>query len=252
MRICKTSFLAASILSALAALTSIRTADAADLPTYRPPAQVAPASYNWSGFYIGGHLGYGWGEHDITPTGKIGLMVPPFSVDHDGFIGGVTAGWNYQYGRIVLGVEGEATWSDMDGSSTRELFGFVNATSSLSNRWTGTVAGRIGIAFETLLYYGKFGVAFADNEYTVRAAIPGFGFNYASTASETEVGWMVGAGIEWAFAGNWSAKIEGNYMDFGRRNHTFAGIPFGHVVLPVAADFDTRVGNIKFGINYRF
>ncbi len=254
MRNGKILLLAASILS-LSALTTISKTRAADLPVYRAPAQVAAPAYNWSGFYVGGHLGFGWGREDLAPTGIVGLIVPPISVDHVGFIGGVTAGWNYQYGRVVLGVEGEATWSDMDGSSTHNfLFGLIpnaRVTSSISNRFVGTVAGRVGVAFDTLLYYGKFGLACADNEYSVRATVPGFQF--ASSISETEVGWMVGAGIEWGFYSNWSAKLEGNFMDFGQRNRSFAGIPIGGpIVLPVAADIDTRIANIKFGVNYRF
>jgi len=265
MRNCKTWLLAAVILSLPTALTStIRIAEAADLPVYRPPAQVAAAAYNWSGFYIGGHVGYAWGQEDFSPTGLFvfpgkgkRIAIPSASVDHNGFIGGATAGWNYQYGRIVLGVEGEASWSDMDDSTTRSfLFGKAQdarLTHSVNNNWIGTVAGRVGVAFDTLLYYGKFGVAIADNDYTIHARSTSLAFRYNSTTSETEVGWMVGAGIEWGFAPNWSAKIEGNYMDFGQRNRIFADIPINKLnVLPVAADIDSRIGNIKFGVNYRF
>ncbi|MGD9923992.1 MAG: outer membrane beta-barrel protein [Pseudorhodoplanes sp.] len=238
-------------------VNAAREAYAADMAVkYAAPAPVIP-SYNWTGFYVGGHVGYGWGETGATPTGIVGLLVDPFTTDNDSWFAGVTFGYNYQAGRIVLGFEGEWSWSDISGSSnTNFLFGLVpgaTVTGTYQNNWMFTSATRLGVAFDTLLIYGKAGVAWANNDYSVSASIPVIGFNYASTVSETEIGWLIGGGIEWAFAGNWTMKVEGTYADFGQKNRTFDGIPIaGLLTLPVNADIESHISTVKFGINYRF
>jgi outer membrane immunogenic protein len=236
------------ILAIAGAMTlAITSASAADLqrPVYKATPVVA--AYNWSGFYLGGHIGYGWGDASATPTGIVGLLIGPFDGSHDGFLAGGTLGMNYQSGNIVLGLEGEWTWSNIDGSSTAMLvFGVPGAVGTYSNNWIATVAGRVGVAFDTVLVYGKAGIAWANNDYAVTTInfAP-----YASTISETETGWLVGLGVEWAFAPNWTMKIEGNYMDFGRTNHAFA--PVGGF-LPINSDIDSHIGTVKLGVNYRF
>ena len=106
------------------------------------------------------------------------------------------------------------------------------------------------MAFDTLLVYSKAGVAWANNDY--RLSTPGLAIGgYSSTISDTETGWLVGGGVEWAFARNWSAKIEGTYMDFGQKNKDFATLG-GAGGLPINADIDAQISTIKFGVNYRF
>jgi outer membrane immunogenic protein len=239
-------------------IAAAREAYAADMPVkYAAPAPVIP-SYNWTGFYVGGHVGYGWGETGATPTGIVGLLADPFRTDNDGWFAGVTFGYNYQSGRIVLGYEGEWSWSDINGSAnTNFLFGLVPGASvsgTYQNNWIFTSATRLGVAFDTVLIYGKAGVAWANNDYSVNATLPIIGLNYNSTVSETEIGWLVGGGVEWAFAGNWTMKVEGTYMDFAQKNRSFAGIPLlgGVVTLPVNADIESYIAQVKFGVNYRF
>jgi outer membrane immunogenic protein len=237
-----------------AAFLTASIASAADIaPVYKAAPVMAPA-YSWTGFYVGGHAGYGWGETGATPTGIAGLLADPFRFDHDGFMGGATAGFNYQYGSIVLGTEADIAWSDVSGSGNSNfLFGLVPGASvsgSVQNNWVATVSTRLGVAFDTLLVYGKAGIAWANNDYTANIVFPGL--NYASTISETETGWLVGGGIEWAFAGNWSAKIEGTYMDFGQKNRSFDSIGLGPIALPINADIDSHISTVKVGINYRF
>jgi outer membrane immunogenic protein len=244
----------AGIVTAAALNSLVASASAADLrPVYKaPPVPV----FTWTGVYIGAHVGYGWGDSSASPTGIVGLLVNPFDVSHDGFLAGGTLGVNYQSGNIVLGVEGEWSWTNIDGSNNSTiLFGLIPGATlngTYSNNWIANISGRIGVAFDTVLVYGKAGIAWANNDYSVTATIPG-ALNYASTISETETGWLVGLGVEWAFARNWSMKIEGNYMDFGQKNRTFAGIPIGGgFALPVNSDIDSHIGTIKVGINYRF
>jgi outer membrane immunogenic protein len=238
-------------------VSAARESFAADMPMkYAAPAAVVP-SYNWTGFYVGGHVGYGWGETGATPTGITGLLVDPFRTDNDGWLGGVTFGFNYQTGRVVVGYEGEWSWSGIKGDADANLlFGLIpgaSATGGYQNNWVFTSAARLGVAFDALLIYGKAGFALADNEYNATVSVPLLGLNYASTITETEVGWLVGAGIEWAFAGNWTMKVEGTYMDFGQKNRAFAGLPIlGPIALPVNADIESHIAAVKFGVNYRF
>ncbi|HWV51133.1 outer membrane protein [Pseudorhodoplanes sp.] len=241
---------------AVAAFAMTGTASAADIasPVYKAP--VAAPAYSWTGFYIGGHVGYGWGEAAATPTGIVGLIADPFRFNTNGFMGGATVGYNYQYGNIVIGTEGEIAWSDIDGSGGGNLLfglGGSTLTGTYQNKWNANVSTRIGVAFNTVLVYGKAGVAWANNDYSVTASIPAAPFAYASTISETETGWIVGGGVEWAFAGNWTMKIEGTYMDFGQKNRAFTPVPIvPGFALPVNADIDSHISTIKFGVNYRF
>jgi len=249
--------LATFVASVTLSASLIGAAVAADL---RPVTKAAPApapAFSWTGFYVGGHVGWGWGETNATPTGIVGLVIDPFRSDTDGVFAGGTIGYNYQYGPIVLGTEGEFSWSDINGSVNGSFLGILPpAGSSLvatsQNNWIATLSTRVGVAWDALLVYGKAGVAWANNDYSVNANLGGL-FSYASTISETETGWLVGGGVEWAFARNWSAKIEGNYMDFGSKNRSFAGIPVGGgISLPINADIESHISTVKFGVNYRF
>jgi outer membrane immunogenic protein len=249
-----------SLAFAAASFATIAGAQAADIarPVYKAAPVVAP-SYDWTGFYVGGHVGYGWGETNYAPTGIVGLIADPFQVKSDSWFGGVTYGYNYQFQRIVVGFEGEWSWSDINGANnTRFLLGLpipggATAGGSYTNNWISTASTRIGVAWDNLLVYGKAGVAWANNDYNLNAGIPAAGFGYNSTISETETGWLVGGGIEWGFAQNWSAKVEASYMDFSQKNRAFASIPVaGLLSLPVNSDIDSHITTVKFGVNYRF
>ncbi|ARQ01758.1 outer membrane protein [Pseudorhodoplanes sinuspersici] len=232
----------AALVAATAISFSAGSASAADIaqPVYKAP-MVAPA-FSWTGFYIGAVAGYAWGEANINPTGAL-TGFPSVKTKPDGWLAGGTIGYNYQQGNLVLGTEGEFYWSDLDGSKSNNLL--VPFIASYSNNWTGTLSTRLGVAFDTVLIYSKAGVAWANNDYTLNLGIPGAA---SFTGSDTDTGWLVGGGVEWAFARNWSAKIEGTYMDFGQKSKEFGNV--GGV--PLTADVDAQISTVKFGINYRF
>jgi len=205
---------------------------AADLktPVYKaPPAGVIPAAYDWTGFYVGGHVGYGWGQKNWTDTFGLDASSTP-----NGFLGGGQVGYNYQIGQYVLGIEADGSWSGIKGGTT--AFG-----AALDNNidWTSTVTGRAGLAFDRWLVYGKGGVAFAGDRYSTNLYTPG-----TVEVTDTRIGWTVGAGVEYAFAPAWSAKLEYNYMDFGTKAVSFAP--------GTSTDIDQQVHAVKFGINYKF
>ena len=240
----------AALATATAICLSVGSASAADMrqPVYKAAPMAAPG-FNWTGFYLGAVGGYAWGDADTNLTGTLGVVgFAPGKTKPDGWLAGGTVGYNYQQGNLVLGTEGEFYWSDLEGSAGSALP--VPFTATYSNNWTGTLSTRLGVAFDTLLVYSKAGVAWANNDYNLSSTllIPG---GYSSTVSDTETGWLVGGGVEWAFARNWSAKIEGTYMDFGQKNRSFAPLG-GAGGIPVNADIDAQISTIKFGVNYRF
>jgi outer membrane immunogenic protein len=215
-------------------------AQAADLPPKRAPAAVAPVAYappvyNWSGFYVGGNLGAGFANSSWSD---------PFTGAHDtfskdGFIGGGQIGANWQINALVLGIEGDFDWTGLKGSSHDSAGNAINT----DTQWTSTVTGRVGAAFDRLLIYGKGGVAFAHDNDNLNDISGG-----AASASLTRTGWTAGAGLEYAFAPNWSAKIEYDYLGFGSdavNLHT-AGFP------TYSSNASSNVQEVKAGINFKF
>jgi outer membrane immunogenic protein len=218
---------------ALAAVATIAigatAASAADLgqrPVYKAPAPMVVAAYNWSGFYVGGHLGYGWANTDVhnVITGGSG------STDLSGFLLGGQIGFNWQAGAFVFGIEGDGSWTNAEGSRT-----FTNAVVEMEHNWYATLTGRVGYAVDNWLWYVKGGGAWSDADYT--AVVLGV----TGSRSGTRSGWTIGTGLEWALAPNWSAKIEYNYLDFGNEQIGLTNF-----------DVDSQVHLVKLGLNYRF
>jgi outer membrane immunogenic protein len=213
-------------LVSLAALMG--TAAAADLPRPAPqPYYKAPAfvqAYNWTGFYIGVNGGGGFGRSTWDRTGSFNTS--------GGLVGG-TLGYNYQMGQAVLGVEGDIDWANINGTTTAAC----PLGCKTSDHWLSTVRGRLGYAADRFMPFVSGGAAFGD----IRATTPGF-----SGATNTNAGWTIGAGLEFAFAGNWTAKAEYLYVDLGKFN---CGISCG---VPVTDNVKFTTNIVRAGINYRF
>ena len=223
---------------AVAALVTAQCAAAADLsvaPLYKapPPPAMAPA-YNWSGFYLGINGGGGWGHSNWnTSSDRIGLS---------GGLAGGTAGYNWQIGSAVLGLEGDIDWANLKGTNSSTLCPLGCST---SDTWLSTVRGRAGYAFGNVLPYVTGGLAVGD----IRAATPGF-----PGASNTSAGWTAGAGIEGALAGNWTAKLEYLYLDLGTASGAFTTpliAPGGALVSSgYSSHFTDNI--LRIGVNYKF
>jgi outer membrane immunogenic protein len=230
-------------LAAGVSLVALSTGFAADLgarPVYKAPPAPAPM-FSWTGFYIGAHAGYGWGNNDFTDTtGFVGPAGATYGLDTDGFLGGVQAGFDYQFApNWVLGIEGQVSWSKIDGTTTP----LVGTSFTANTDMISSVTGRLGFTpGSNWLIYGKGGVAWADFEGTF--AVPGV---FSVSNSETRTGWTAGAGIEYAFLPNLSGKIEYQYYDFGSETYDFSP------VAPAAPfDVDNNIHTIKAGLNWRF
>ena len=203
----------------------IAPAAAADLAA-RPYTKAPPlvAINNWTGFYIGAMGGYA--QEDASGLGTLS----------GGFAGG-TVGYNWQTGNLVLGLEADAAWADVGAS-----VGLFGGLASVSDRIRdmGTVRGRIGYAFDTVLVSGTGGYAWADNRLTATV------LNASISDSHFHSGWTAGAGVEVMFAPKWSVKAEYLYRSFESQNY-FAGI----VPLGVASGTLNLI-SVQVGVNYHF
>lgn len=213
-------------------------------PGFKAPAA---APFTWTGFYVGAHIGGGWSRNEhFDPTG--GNFLPlgvGLSVEANDFIAGGQIGFNYQFGNWVVGIEGDYSRTRMADSIVNPIFaGGGQMTHRIEIDWVATVTGRIGYARDRWLTYAKGGVAWADNTYTATFIniVPPLPFS----AQATPTGWTVGVGIEVAMSGNWSARIEYDYLDLGKQTVTMPSIP----AFPVQVD--QRIQIIKFGASYRF
>lgn len=240
----------------LAALVAVGSAQAADVlkPAYKAPP--AAQALNWTGVYVGGHLGWGWTNEDYTlqAFGPGATSIPIGSVngiDRDAFLGGAQIGFNWQTGNWVLGVEGDWSWTKNDGQTAVPGVGGVTTTTFADTNWYASLTGRVGYAWASWLVYAKGGAAWMNVDYSSSTTIAGIGSGNSNVNSDTRSGWTIGAGVEQSFAQNWSWKLEYDYMDFGSKNYNFTT-----TVAPLtntATDaFDTQVHAVKLGLNYRF
>jgi outer membrane immunogenic protein len=284
------------LLASAGAMALAGTAVAADLTPQPPPPPPPPI---WTGFYIGINAGYEWGASNSINTstvnvfslaglnGDIGgevaaLATGSRSINPKGFIGGGQIGYNYQFANSwVVGLE-----ADFDGiavsnkTATLAQAGFVpgsaivtgEAPASSTITWTksvnylGTLRGRFGyLLTPTLLIFGDGGLAYGGvNSSTGVIETLGFvdtpaPFGTFGSISNTRVGWTAGAGVEWMFLPNWSAKVEYLYYDLGSVNYHLAplqqfGLDGTSLETIGASTTSTRFnGNvIRAGINYHF
>jgi outer membrane immunogenic protein len=239
-----------------AALLALGTgvAGAADLPIKAPPVYMPPA-FSWTGCYIGGNVGGAWARSNWSDS-LFGLNWG--NISDTRFIGGFQGGCNYQFGNpgFVIGVEGDFDWvgNNNGGRTVVVPAGFPGAGDviSLSSNDTriATLAGRFGYGVDHALFYGKFGAGWVGNNgFTIVDQTTGAAF--VGTNSNTASGWMAGAGLEYAFTNNWTAKIEYDYIGLPGRSFVLPGV----LVPALAGDTITSNHNVqmvKFGINYLF
>jgi outer membrane immunogenic protein len=223
-----------TLVRALAAKHATITAAATPAPAPPPVYVPAPATvYNWTGFYIGGNLGFGWNGGSFSdPLGN--TLTPTTSGQ---FLGGGQVGLHYQFwGGVLIGAEADFDWlpNTNNTSSTALLVNPLGvptgSTSSVTvnNRWLTTVTGRFGYAWDRVLLYGKGGGAWVgSNNPTVTIN----GGPVAVSTSNNNSGWTAGLGVEWAFSGNWSARLEYDFIGLNSEPFTVptavGGLPSG-------------------------
>jgi outer membrane immunogenic protein len=283
------------ILLSLLAISSFvaGSAFAADMPVKSPVYKAPPPApiYSWTGWYIGGTAGGGWsnssginnavtGTFCTVLTGcpaagpALAAAVPArYGTNPSGFLGGGEAGYNWQAGRFLWGVETDFSGTGIMGSNAQTLSAplggsTIGVAGVASERldWFGTVRGRLGVTItDPVLVYATGGFAYghASSSTTLTETVGGTCFcgpspTVASSASTTLAGWTVGGGLEWRFAANWTVKGEYLYYDLGSMNYSLPGIvqlngagtPFFGAGVAATASFRGSIARV--GVNYQF
>jgi opacity protein-like surface antigen len=237
-------------LATIAFLASANAVLAADMPSMPQRAPSPMQASGWTGFTLGANLGGGWSDaQSVFSTAGF----PSFaSVDNNlkGAIGGVQAGYNWQQGPMVFGVEADFQFSDMknriDAPCPPVVCVGLAASFDQKMPWFGTARGRLGYASQGWLIYATGGYAYSRLETHAFASAGGLSVDVSR--DENRNGWTLGGGIEVALSRNWTAKAEYLYLDFGSHDGswTLTG-------LPTITDSTRLQSNVvRGGVNYRF
>lgn len=252
-------------IAALAGSSAAHAADMARAYTKAPAPVIAPV-YSWTGVYVGVNVGGAWSRDETTWNANpaaFGIGFTPVlnaagtsAIDAAGVTAGGQVGFNYQVSPMwLIGVEADVNYTDL--SKTRTALvpppgtpgTFV--TSTFESKWLATVRGRVGIlAGPSLLLYGTGGVAFAGTKTSDFAFFAFDGTTNAASSSTTRTGWTAGAGAEWAFSPNWSAKVEYLYVDLGSVNYTSVNTLTATATINHDHRFTENL--VRVGVNYRF
>jgi outer membrane immunogenic protein len=224
---------------------------AADLP--QAPAPQAPVAYvptvapvyNWGGIYWGINGGYGFGNSEWTDPANPSTLSSTGTFNVSGFLAGGTLGANFQTDAWVFGIDGDFDASWLDGKSSSTFcgsVGFAAGQCETKNTWLGTLRGRVGYAADRVLFYVTGGGAYGN----IQAGINGL-------VTSSEPGWTAGAGVEAAFADNWTARIEYLYVDLENGSCNSAatcGLDKVGVSANDAVKFNANL--IRLGVDYKF
>lgn len=270
---------------ALVLLTARPGPAAAMMLTKAPPAAAAPAQ-TWTGFYVGGNVGYGWVDPTASFTanpppaggGLVGLIGSgvPVTFDMTGAIGGVQLGYNYQFNQQwLIGFETDFDFAGLKGSGSSNNNTAINFpfTSTADERvnWFGTERIRFGfVPLNNVLLFGSGGFAqgsikqnasyvnnganpVADQDGTCS---PGPGNCYTGSSTRVATGWAAGGGFEYAFADHWSIRAEYLYVDLGGNGFSelvpasnTPGIPASTINVQYTT---TIIQTVRAALNYRF
>jgi outer membrane immunogenic protein len=226
----------------------------------QPTVAVAQSASNtWTGAYVGASAGGAWGsssQHDdVTVTSTSGPFDGRYNISGPVIGGGF--GYNWQNGAWVAGLETDLSWADVKGQSdvcgpTPPIAAHACGTKVDS---LGTVRARLGMVYGASSGYSGMPtkVAPVANRGTLVYVTGGFAYGgvrawdvlVPASVTKTQTGWTAGAGVEWALQGNWSAKLEYLYVDFGKKDF-FEALPgFPETV-------STKLNVVRFGLNYKF
>jgi outer membrane immunogenic protein len=221
------------LLAAAAIAASVSPVFSADM------VQPAAVVHNWTGAYVGGVVGYGWGT-----THALDNNSPSTGIGYDGFLGGVELGYNYQFSNnVVLGAETDFSFSDLGGQGDGGPGWGCGTpdTCTFDVKWFGTARARVGYAFGNVMPYLTGGLAYGHTKGNLASYCPGT----AWCGDDTKFGWTAGAGAEWAINDRWSIKAEYLYVDLGKSH-------FGTGNGGDGFEAQFRVNTARLGVNYKF
>lgn len=238
--------LSRTLLVGASLLAMASTAYAADLIIEEPAAPIVAAGYDWTGLYVGVFAGGASGTVDWTSQYSDELLgeSPEGSLDVDGWLGGITAGANFQTGAFVLGIEGDIAWADISGEGD-----IVDSTSiaSLSVDYLGTLRARAGVAFDSVLLYGTAGLAYGGGTVGI-SELDGV---LDAEGDATFTGWTAGLGAEVAVTENISIKGEYLYTALTSDDVEFSMTDYD-IDGDLVVNGDVNVHTFKLGLNYSF
>ena len=270
------------LLLVTSALVATSPAFAADLPLKAPPVAVP---FSWSGCHVGAHIGSGTDRVNYSDPGTLvpagGLFLAPTVLQNftpadasfsatgqPAFLGGVQAGCDYQFNNhLVIGIGGDFSWTNLGSLANDPFFGGKNGSPmTLSTRTDeiATITGRVGYAFDNVLFYGKGGAAFAHDRYAVNnsanvneavlgCSTPTIAFTGCNLTGGTDRwGWTAGVGVEWAFDKNWSAMVEFDHYGFNAKTVSMNVVGNTFFVTPANLTIKHDIDTVKIGLNYRF
>jgi outer membrane immunogenic protein len=242
-----------------------RTLVLADMRLKAPPA-VAPSLYSWTGFYIGGNVGYSVGSDRARGS----INIPGLAVDTAGgdtvvaplgTIGGGQLGYNWQGGpNWLVGFEADFQGSAQKATSCSTACeiqaGVLQLTPTVTHRldYFGTIRGRFGFVNDGALFYVTGGGAYGRVNQTleVTAFQSGAGSFASASTIENKFGFVVGGGVESALGGNWTGKVEYLYMDLGSISTSVNGAIPPATPITFAASSNIHDNIVRAGLNYRF
>jgi len=225
-------------------------ASAADLgrppaPAYVPPAPPPP--FSWTGFYIGGNLGAAWTQGNVSDSFGNSWSNAQKAV----FAGGGQVGANYQFNWAVIGIEADFDWLANNHNSSNTVLTAVGPLQfSANDRWMTTLAARFGVAADNWLFYAKGGGGWVGvNNPTINHVNTGGSISVSNSNSNS--GWLAGAGIEWGFAPNWTARLEYDFLGLSNKSFT---VPSNSLFAPndVISINNRDVQTLTVGVNYLF
>lgn len=245
---------------------------AADMAVKAPIYKAAPVEvFSWTGWYAGINGGGTWGNSsgglnsftttppgsDFTAAVAAGGTPGSLGAKHEGWFGGGQIGYNWQSSNWVYGLETDIQGADIGRTSTIIFPGGGGIDPSTSTGrdhidWFGTFRGRIGVTTNQVLFYGTGGLAYGGvRSSATNVFVPPTAGTFAGSVSDTRVGWAAGAGIEWAFAPNWSLKGEYLHIDLGSSNVTILD-PVNFPTASATYRFRHEMDAVRLGVNYKF
>jgi len=253
------------LIVAAALLFAASQALAADLPVRAGPAPAyypVATVYDWGGGYIGVNAGYASGQSNWSDTFNPSGNTSTGSFNVNGALAGVTAGVSGQWSAFVFGIEGDFDWQGLTGSSSSSFCTSIitsTATTAVAaglsckteSTWIGTLRARAGYAWDRVLLYGTAGIAGANVQV---------GLNGQPRQTIFQVGWTAGGGLEWAFAENWTAKVEYLFVDYLGTANCNHGYSCGYDTVAISsipaagANIGVKLNEnlIRFGVNFKF
>ena len=241
-------FLLTTALIALAA-----PAAAADLPSSAPPPApmlVASPVYNWTGFYVGGHVGWGWSHDSFTAfDSATGVPVSNGSGNATIFHGGGQIGYDLMFpSNIVIGASAALSWGTGSSGTTASGGGATVVSTKTTDNVSGSVNGRLGYAFGDLLPYATGGWSWSNGSITRTQDAGTTGLATPGTSESSNVfrsGWNVGAGLEYRLWRNWTVFGEYRYTKFG-------AVTVSYPLAGRSVSSSVASNSVTVGVNYRF